>query len=79
MKFLSKYVYRTVLSLCYILYVRPHFDYGDVIYHNQRDDLMNLIEQVQYKAVLIVTGCWQGTSREQLNDELDWEPLHQRH
>ena len=78
MKFLSKYVSRTVLSLCYILYVRPHLDYGDVIYHNQRDDLMNLIEQVQYKAALIVTGCWQGTSREKIYDELGWEPLHQR-
>ena len=58
MKFLSKYVSRRILDLTYKLYVRPHLDYGDVIYHNQREDLMNLIEQVQYKAALIVTGCW---------------------
>ena len=44
--------------------IRPHLDYGDVIYHNQRADLMNLIERVQYKAALIVSGCWLGTSRE---------------
>ena len=56
MKFLSKYVSRGVLDLAYKLYVRPHLDYGDVIYHNQREDLMNLIEQIQYKAALIVTG-----------------------
>ena len=78
MKYLSKYVSRNVLALTYILYVRPHLDYGDVIYHNQRDDLMKLIEQVQYKAALIVTGCWQGTSREKLYDELGWEPLDKR-
>ena len=78
MKYLSKYVSRKVLDLCYKLYVRPHLDYGDVIYHNQRNDLMKLIEQVQYKAALIVTGCWQGTSREKLYDELGWEPLDQR-
>ena len=54
MKYLSKYVSRKVLALCYKLYVRPHLDYGDVIYHNQRQDLMSLIE-VQYKAALIVT------------------------
>ena len=78
MKYLSKYVSRKVLALCYKLYVRPHLDYGDVIYHNQRDDLMTLIEQVQYKAALIVTGCWQGTSRVKLYDELGWEPLDQR-
>ena len=34
--------------------------------HDQRSDLMNLIEQVQYTAALIVSGCWQGTSREKL-------------
>ena len=78
LKYLSKYVSRKVLDLSYKLYVRPHLDYGDVIYHNQRTDLMNLIEQVQYKAALIVSGCWQGTSREKLYDELGWESLSMR-
>ena len=59
MKVLSllKYVDRNVLDLSYKMYVRPHLDYGDVIYHNQRIDVMNLIERVQYKAALIVSGC----------------------
>ena len=61
LKYLSKYVPRKVLDLSYKLYVRPHLDYGDVIY------------QIQYKAALIVTGCWQGTSRVKLYDELGWE------
>ena len=65
-KYISKYVSRKALDLLYKLYV----DYGDVIYHNQRTDLMNLIEQVQYKAALLVSGCWQGTNREKLYDEL---------
>ena len=78
LKYLSKYVPRKVLDLSYKLYVRPHLDYADVIYHNQREDLMNLVEQVQYKAALIVTGCWQGTSREKLYDELGWESLSDR-
>ena len=39
---------------------------------------MNLIEQVQYKAALIVTGCWQGSSRKKLHDELGWESLSDR-
>ena len=78
LKYLSKYVPRKILNLSYILYVRPHLDYGDVIYHNQREDLMHLIEQIQYKAALIVTGCWQGTSRKKLYDELGWESLSDR-
>ena len=39
---------------------------------------MNLTERVQYKAALIVSGCWQGTSREKLYEELDWESLSDR-
>ena len=74
----SKYVYRNVLSFPYKMYIRPHLDYGGVIYHNQRADLMNLVERVQYKAALIVSGCWQGTSREKLYVELGWESSSDR-
>ena len=78
LKFLSKYVSKDVLNLSYKLYVRPHLDYGDVIYHNQRTDLMECLERVQYKAALVVSGCWQGTSRERLYRELGWENLSDR-
>ena len=37
--------------------MRHHHDYGNVIFHNQRMDLMDLIERAQYKAALIVSGC----------------------
>ena len=78
LKLLSKYVDRNVLSLSYKMHVLPHLDYGDVIYHNSRTDLMDLIERVQYKAAIIVSGCWQGTSRTKLYDELGWESLSDR-
>ena len=55
------------------MYVRPHLDYGDIIFHNQRMDLMDLIKRVQYKTALIVSGYWQGTSRGKLYGELGWE------
>ena len=78
LKFLSKFVSKEILNLSYKLYVRPHLDYGDVIYHNQRAQSMELLEHVQYKAALIVSGCWQGTSREKLYRELGWENLSDR-
>ena len=78
LKFLSKYVDRNVLDLSYKMYIRPHLDYGDVIYHYQRRDLMNLIENVQYKGALIMSGCWQGTSCDKLYEELGWESLSDR-
>ena len=39
---------------------------------------MDLVERVQYKAALIVSGCWQGTSRVKLYEELGWESLADR-
>ena len=33
LKYLSKYLPRHTLNELYNLYVRPHLDYGDVIYH----------------------------------------------
>ena len=47
--------------MSYKMYVRPHLDYGDVIYHNQRENLLDMLEQVQCKAAIVVSGCWQGT------------------
>ena len=49
-----------------------------LIYHNQRENSMKLIKQMQYNAALIVSGSWQGTSRSKLYDELVWESLPDR-
>ena len=69
---------KEVFELTYILYVRPHLDYGDVIYHNQHAKSSELLEKVQYQAGLIITNCWRGTNRLKLYKELGWESLSQR-
>ena len=33
LKFLNKYLDRSKLDIAYKLYVRPHLEYGDVIFH----------------------------------------------
>ena len=89
MKYLSKYLPRHTLNELYKLYVRPHLDYGDVIYHipakicefSQNTFLPNLmekIESVQYSAALAITGAWRGTSQQKLYAELGWESLSSR-
>ena len=78
LKFISNYLPRDILSMTYKLYIRPHLDYGDIINHNQRPNLMILLEQVQYRSALIVLRCWQGTSRDKLHDGLGWESLGRR-
>ena len=78
LKFLSKYVNRKILDMMYKMYVRPHLEYGDLIYHGQSSELTKNLEKIQYKAGLIVTGCWDKTSREKLYKELGWESLENR-
>ena len=73
----------------YKIFVRPHFDYCDVIYHfppltNSFDSsitlnsLMERIEKVQYQAALVITGAWHGSNRNKIYDELGWESLSDR-
>ena len=78
MKYMSKYVNRKVLDQMYKMYVRPHLDYGDIIFHDQHQDTMKLLDSIQYQAGLIVTGCWKSTSAEKLYTELGWETLSER-
>ena len=63
----------------YKSFIRPHLDYGDVIYDQPlNESLSNRIESVQYKAALAITGAIQGSSRKKLYQELGLEHLHQR-
>ena len=89
LKALSKYVPRHTLNGIYKLYIRPHLDYGDVIYHfpHAFDDTsqnvtlnsqMEKLQSVQYSAALAVTNVWKGISRDKLYDELGWKSLNLR-
>ena len=59
-RFLSRYVSREVLDVIYKLHVRPHLDYGDIIYHKYDPEmgltLTQKLERTQYLAALAVTG-----------------------
>ena len=89
LRFLSNYLSRQTLNELYKLYVRPHLDYGDVIYHipQKVNDfsrevtlhrLMERLESIQYSAGLAITGAWKGTSRSKIYQELGWESLNDR-
>ena len=61
---MSRYLTRDVLDQMYKIYVRPHLDYGDVLYHQHDPNfslsLTTVLESVQYSAALTVTGAWRG-------------------
>ena len=60
-------------------FIRPHLDYGDVIYDQQNlSSLINKIDSVQYNAALAITAAIRGTSKEKLYQELGFESLKDR-
>ena len=70
---------RDSLVTIYKSFIRPHLDYGDVIYDQPNNDsFSDKIEQLQYKACLAITGAIQETSRECLNNVLRLERLSSR-
>ena len=70
---------RSSLLTIYKSFVRPHLDYGDVIYDQPNNSsLSDKVESVQYNAVLAIIGAIGGTSKEKLYLELGLESLRNR-
>ena len=58
---------QTSLLTIYKLFLRPHLDYGDVVYDQPSNDAFsNKLETVQYNVALAVRGAVKGTSPEKL-------------
>ena len=70
---------RPSLLIIYKSFVRPHLNYGDVIYDQPNNSrLSDKIESAQYNAALAITGAIRGTSKEKLYQELGLEFLKDR-
>ena len=64
------------LLTVYKCFIRPHLDYGDVIYDQPNlSPLTNKIESVQYNAALAIAVAIRGISKEKLYQELGFESL----
>ena len=76
---LSATLPRNALLTIYKTFVRPHLDYGDILYDKpNNENFQNKLEKVQYRACLAITGAIQGTSRTKLYDELGLHSLIKR-
>ena len=70
---------RTSFITIFKSFIRPHLDYGDIIYDPAYNTPFHQnIESIQYNATLAITGAVRGTSREKLYQELGFESLHRR-
>ena len=70
---------RKSLLTIYKSFIRPHLDYGDVVYdRSSNDDFSDQFQIVQYNAALAITRAIKGTSRKILYQELGLEYLQHR-
>ena len=70
---------RPSLITIYKAFIRPHLDYGDVIFSQAFDNSFHQrLESIQYNAALAITGAIKGTSKEKLYQELGFESLQSR-
>ena len=58
---------RAPLIIIYKSFIRPHLDYGDMIYDQTFDiSFQQKMENIQYNAALAITRAIRGSSREKL-------------
>jgi hypothetical protein len=62
----------------YISFIEPLMEYADVIWYNQKQNLINKLENIQLDAARIVTGGIRLTSHDSLYEETKWEKLKDR-
>ena len=74
-KKLSKTLPRHSLITIYNSFVRPHLDYGDIIYYSPNNESPNQkVERIRYSA-LAITSAIRRTSQSKLYNKLDFESL----
>ena len=70
---------RLPLLTIYKSFIRPHLDYGDIIYDQAYNvSFHQKLEFIQYNSALAITGVIKGTSTEKLYSELGLETLEKR-
>ena len=68
---------RGPLLTLYKSFIRPHLDYGDIVYDQQYNNTFHQkLESTQYNAALAITSALKGSLREKLYQELGWNPCN---
>ena len=76
---LQSFLQRQSLVTVYKAFIRPDFDYGDIIYdQTYNESFHQKIVSIQYNAALAITGAIRGTSREKLYQNFILKSLRKR-
>ena len=64
-------IQRNSLLTIYKSFIRPHLDYGDIVYRQPNNgSFCQKNEAIQYQAALAITGAIHRTSQKKLYNEL---------
>ena len=66
------------LATCYISFVRPIIEYGDILYDSCTQEQSESVEKLQHEAARTVTGAKFRSSPTQMYQELGWCSLESR-
>ena len=67
---------RSSLLTIWKSFIRPHLDYGDIIYDKAFNESFHAkLESLQYNATLAITGAIKGSSTEKIYEGLGLESL----
>ena len=55
---------RATLHRCYLSFIRPVLEYGNILFDNCYEKEKQLLETIQYKALRLITWAKKGTSRQ---------------
>ena len=70
---------RSALLTIYKSFIRPHLDYGDIIYDKAFNESFHAkLQSLQYNTTLAITGALRGSSTEKIYEELGSESLKSR-
>ena len=76
---LQAFLPRQSLVTVYKAFIRPHLDYGDIIYNQTYNySFDQKMESIQYNAAIATTGAIRGTPTEKLYQKLGLESLRKR-
>ena len=70
---------RSALLTIYKPFIRPHLDYGDIIYDKVfNESFHDKLESLQCNATLVITGAIKGSPTEKIYEELGLDSLKSR-
>ena len=78
MKKLKFILDRSSLETIYLSFIRPILEYGDVLWNNCTNGEKKELDKIQNEAARICTGTTKLVSIQNLNNEINWEPLDSR-